>query len=161
MDCVSVFHLTVTMRMHARRTVVSRIRVAVHETAFFLCDDDDFCTDDICVPEDGTCSHVVSNEFPAMTNKNCTTDDTCLAGLCSGSLLICEDNLECADVGCFEDRLYPRSPQTVPPVMTAMHARRTIPVSITNASRARGWIAMTGIPAPWMGATALRAAPTS
>jgi hypothetical protein len=58
------------------------------------CDDDNTCTDDLCVPASG-CIHP-SNVAPCDDGEPCTTDDACSDGTCEGGApKTCDDGLFC------------------------------------------------------------------
>lgn len=63
-----------------------------------LCDDSDACTDDLCDPEEG-CSHAF-NEAECNDGDECTANDRCFQGTCSGSPKDCDDGNPCTDNLC-------------------------------------------------------------
>ncbi|MEC9072024.1 MAG: hypothetical protein VX938_06575, partial [Myxococcota bacterium] len=63
------------------------------------CNDDDTCTDDVCVAGQG-CSHEL-NEAPCSDGNPCTDGDLCTAGVCeSGAQVICDDDNPCTTEAC-------------------------------------------------------------
>ena len=65
------------------------------------CDDGNICSDDWCIPESG-CAHT-DNSVVCDDANECTEDDTCLNGICQGSLKMCDDANPCTDDGCDPD----------------------------------------------------------
>lgn len=61
-----------------------------------LCDDLDPCTDDMC--SEATGCESTFNEAGCDDGDPCTIDDTCGAGTCAGSALVCDDQLFCNGV---------------------------------------------------------------
>ena len=63
------------------------------------CDDDNVCTDDVCVDAQGGCVQV-----PAPGNCDdgniCTKKDHCQQGLCMGETVVCDDENECTKDMC-------------------------------------------------------------
>lgn len=65
-----------------------------------VCNDNNECTDDTCLPASG-CSYTNDNTNSCTDNNKCTTVDTCTAGVCVGSSpLACNDNNQCTDDTC-------------------------------------------------------------
>ncbi len=63
------------------------------------CDDGNICTDDSCNPADGTCMH--SNNTASCDDGDvCTSPDSCSGGVCSGTLINCNDMNPCTDDSC-------------------------------------------------------------
>ena len=69
---------------------------------FVACDDGNPCTDDACVPDTGGCVFN-TNTIPCNDGTSCTTNDTCLDGVCSGSPVVCDDLNLCTEDSCDPD----------------------------------------------------------
>ena len=63
-----------------------------------VCDDNDPCTDDQCVPPTG-CEYTV-NTAQCDDGDGCTSDDTCTDGNCQGAPTLCDDGNPCTDDSC-------------------------------------------------------------
>ena len=63
------------------------------------CDDGDPCTNDLCQPDDGSCSFV-ENAAPCDDGSACTAADTCRFGECVGIPVSCDDGNPCTDDLC-------------------------------------------------------------
>jgi hypothetical protein len=69
------------------------------------CIDENPCTDDACIPATGECSFGTNN-LPCNDGSDCTNDDLCSEGNCTGTTIECDDGIECtvdscvAGVGC-------------------------------------------------------------
>jgi len=64
-----------------------------------LCDDGDVCTVDACGGM-GTCSHQPLTGPVCSDGNSCTAQDTCLAGVCSGLAVVCDDGEVCTQDVC-------------------------------------------------------------
>lgn len=64
-----------------------------------VCDDGNFCTEDVCNPVSGNCQHF-NNSLACDDGDACTVYDTCSAGLCVGQPLSCDDLNPCTDDSC-------------------------------------------------------------
>jgi hypothetical protein len=66
------------------------------------CNDDNICTDDMCIPAEG-CQHP-ANSAKCDDGDFCTTNDVCSQGSCTGGPVTdCNDNNECTDDDCAPD----------------------------------------------------------
>jgi MYXO-CTERM domain-containing protein len=65
------------------------------------CSDDNPCTDDSCVPATGDCAFV-PNTLPCDDGADCTLNDGCVGGVCTGTPLQCDDNIACTTDSCQE-----------------------------------------------------------
>ena len=63
------------------------------------CDDDNPCTDDICVEEEDGCVNV-PNTAACSDDNACTDNDLCKAGKCSGESISCENDNPCTSDAC-------------------------------------------------------------
>jgi len=63
---------------------------------FDICDDLNYCTDDFCSPSQGGC-YTESNNLPCDDGLNCTENDQCSSGSCSGDPMNCNDDNPCTD----------------------------------------------------------------
>ena len=72
---------------------------AIDPDTIVVCDDGDPCTDEMCLPDDGSCvaSH---NVAPCDDGNPCTADDACAEGVCSPGApvpeCVCEEAAHCA-----------------------------------------------------------------
>jgi hypothetical protein len=64
-----------------------------------LCFDNNPCTVDICQPFSG-CFFPPNNGAPCGDQNNCTVNDICLNGGCSGTQLDCDDQIPCTQDFC-------------------------------------------------------------
>ena len=64
-----------------------------------LCDDENQCTQDSCMGEDG-CQYEPLTGTECMDGDICTTADHCQDGQCAGSPVICDDKNPCTDDFC-------------------------------------------------------------
>ena len=64
-----------------------------------LCDDGNECTEDSCVGEEG-CEHVALDMTECKDGDICTVADHCVAGVCVGDPVICDDENPCTDNLC-------------------------------------------------------------
>ena len=64
-----------------------------------LCDDDNECSLDICLGEDG-CQYEILNEGECKDGDTCTVGDHCQNGQCVGNPVICDDDNPCTDDSC-------------------------------------------------------------
>ena len=65
------------------------------------CEDDNPCTQDLCLPGEG-CAYQPA-DGPCQDGNPCTTDDACVAGQCQGGgLLSCDDGNLCTTDSCSE-----------------------------------------------------------
>ncbi|NUN12192.1 MAG: hypothetical protein HUU55_00995 [Myxococcales bacterium] len=69
------------------------------------CDDNNPCTVDVCVSNDGSCQHdtVAANQVVCDDGDTCTTNDVCLNGVCAGTPLVCQDANPCTVDSCSTD----------------------------------------------------------
>ena len=67
-----------------------------------LCNDDNECTEDTCLGEEG-CSQVAMDDGECKDGNPCTVADHCVAGVCLGDPVICEDENPCTDNVCTEN----------------------------------------------------------
>lgn len=68
-----------------------------------VCDDGNSCTADACDAATGDCPFGnVPNGTLCSDGSNCSLDDGCIAGACTGSPLDCEDDNECTTDACNE-----------------------------------------------------------
>ena len=59
------------------------------------CNDNNICTEDIC-QADGSCGHTNLSNIPCIDGNECTTTDTCQAGVCTGGAAPnCNDGNSC------------------------------------------------------------------
>jgi hypothetical protein len=65
------------------------------------CDDGNECTQDSCDPDNG-CQHEALDVGECKDGDPCTAADHCVAGLCVGSLVSCDDGNACTDDICTE-----------------------------------------------------------
>ncbi|MFH1529679.1 MAG: hypothetical protein ABIK09_02970 [Pseudomonadota bacterium] len=63
------------------------------------CDDDNVCTIDSC-GADGDCDHALVWETECDDASICTENDTCIAGVCTGDAIDCDDGDLCTDDVC-------------------------------------------------------------
>lgn len=63
------------------------------------CEDGNGCTEDTFDIETGRCNHVAV-PVPCDDFNACTTNDTCVEGICLGESLRCDDGNECTDDAC-------------------------------------------------------------
>ena len=66
-----------------------------------LCDDDNDCTEDLCLGETG-CEHAALQGDECKDGNPCTIADHCEAGLCVGKQVDCDDDNPCTDDACDE-----------------------------------------------------------
>ncbi len=66
-----------------------------------LCDDDNDCTEDLCLGETG-CEHAALQGDECKDGNPCTIADHCEAGLCIGKQVDCDDDNPCTDDACDE-----------------------------------------------------------
>ncbi len=64
-----------------------------------VCDDKNLCTDDACQPASQNCVHP-PNTLICTDGNACTTEDVCLAGLCTGKNINCDDQNPCTSDSC-------------------------------------------------------------
>jgi hypothetical protein len=64
-----------------------------------LCDDDNPCTEDACLGEEG-CTHTPLTEGECLDGDACTIGDHCEAGICMGAPIACDDGNPCTDDLC-------------------------------------------------------------
>ena len=76
------------------------------------CDDGSVCTDDSCDPLSG-CQYTF-NAAPCADGNPCTTEDTCVQGLCLGQPADCDDGNLCTDDACDPDSGCVNTPNTAP-----------------------------------------------
>ena len=63
------------------------------------CDDDNPCTDDVCIEQQGGC--VYQNNTASCNDDNaCTQEDSCKEGSCGGSAILCDDDNVCTADAC-------------------------------------------------------------
>jgi cysteine-rich repeat protein len=77
-----------------------------------VCNDNNPCTDDSCVPESGCIFK--TNQAACDDGSACTTGDTCKAGWCQGTALACNDSNLCTDDSCDPKSGCAYTPNTVP-----------------------------------------------
>ncbi|MFH1532386.1 MAG: hypothetical protein ABIK09_16805 [Pseudomonadota bacterium] len=65
------------------------------------CDDDNPCTEDACLGEAG-CEHVALEGGECFDGNPCTAADHCVAGVCVGDPVLCDDQNPCTDDSCTE-----------------------------------------------------------
>lgn len=66
-----------------------------------LCQDTNTCTTDICNPVTGACSFPAVSGDPCDDSNACTTVDTCVQGVCRGSVPVdCDDDNACTTDSC-------------------------------------------------------------
>ena len=65
------------------------------------CDDDNPCTEDACLGEAG-CEHVALEGGECADGNPCTAADHCIAGVCIGDPVLCDDQNPCTDDSCTE-----------------------------------------------------------
>ena len=63
------------------------------------CDDGNPCTEDSCSPNGG-CIFIPYNNTLCDDGDACTINDTCVGGVCSGSLIYCDDGDPCTVDSC-------------------------------------------------------------
>jgi hypothetical protein len=63
------------------------------------CDDNNDCTDDVCLPWDHTCDHT-NNTLACDDGDACTENDTCSGGVCAGTAITCDDGIACTVDSC-------------------------------------------------------------
>ncbi|MBM4346295.1 MAG: hypothetical protein FJ100_23210 [Deltaproteobacteria bacterium] len=63
------------------------------------CDDGDACTADSCAPSSG-CAHQNSTGGACSDGDACSADDTCVAGVCKGAAVSCDDGNVCTSDAC-------------------------------------------------------------
>jgi hypothetical protein len=68
-------------------------------TVVAVCDDGNDCTTDVCNGEAG-CEHVSLDGVECKDGDTCTTADKCVAGVCVGDPVVCEDSNPCTDDTC-------------------------------------------------------------
>ncbi len=73
------------------------------------CDDGNPCTDDSCSPGSGSCLHL-PNTAPCDDSDSCTSNDTCLGGVCGGVAITCPEDAVCQDGFCVPVPSYPPGP---------------------------------------------------
>ena len=66
-----------------------------------LCDDDNDCTQDVCLGDQG-CSQVALTDGECKDENPCTVADNCVDGVCVGDPVICDDKNPCTDNACTE-----------------------------------------------------------
>ncbi|MBM4343089.1 MAG: hypothetical protein FJ100_06895 [Deltaproteobacteria bacterium] len=62
------------------------------------CDDDNPCTDDVCVPSNKLCNHKALSSGACSDGNPCTLQDACKLGACQGKAAlggVCDDNNPC------------------------------------------------------------------
>ncbi len=64
-----------------------------------LCDDQNDCTDDVCMGTEG-CEHVALSGVECKDGNPCTVADTCEEGVCVGTTVDCDDGNPCTDDSC-------------------------------------------------------------
>ncbi len=77
------------------------------------CDDDNPCTDDACLGEAG-CQHVALDGAECLDGDPCTVTDQCVAGVCVGQAVNCDDENPCTDDACLETGGCIHVPNTLP-----------------------------------------------
>ncbi|MFH1532868.1 MAG: hypothetical protein ABIK09_19260, partial [Pseudomonadota bacterium] len=65
------------------------------------CNDNNPCTNDICNGVDG-CEHVALDGVECLDGDPCTAADHCIAGVCVGDPVLCDDQNTCTDDSCTE-----------------------------------------------------------
>jgi cysteine-rich repeat protein len=65
------------------------------------CDDGNPCTEDACLGEAG-CEHVALEGGECADGNPCTAADHCVAGVCVGDPVLCDDQNPCTDDSCTE-----------------------------------------------------------
>ena len=66
-----------------------------------VCDDQDPCTADACVPGTGSCVFSPATGAPCSDGQACTSGDACKAGVCqSGAAVVCDDGEGCTEDSC-------------------------------------------------------------
>ena len=69
------------------------------------CDDDNLCTDDLCVPETGCVNE--ANQLPCDDGDGCTVADACVDGQCAGGAVAdCDDGNPCTTNPCEESQCH-------------------------------------------------------
>ncbi|MBM4342935.1 MAG: hypothetical protein FJ100_06120 [Deltaproteobacteria bacterium] len=63
------------------------------------CNDDNACTDDICIAATGQCAHS-ANAATCDDGDKCTASDACAASVCKGAAVVCNDNNPCTNDAC-------------------------------------------------------------
>ncbi len=63
------------------------------------CEDDNPCTDDVCIDQKGGCIHQ-PNAASCNDGNACTKGDACTNGQCTGKLIICNDSNPCTADSC-------------------------------------------------------------
>ncbi len=63
------------------------------------CDDDNPCTDDVCIDQQGGCVYQ-NNADPCNDGNTCTEGDVCANGKCKGVAILCDDNNVCTKDSC-------------------------------------------------------------
>lgn len=71
----------------------------VEGTYVHLCDDDNDCTEDKCLAEEG-CANELLESGPCEDGNPCTVADHCVAGTCLGDPVECDDGNPCTDNVC-------------------------------------------------------------
>ncbi len=66
------------------------------------CLDTNACTTDSCDAKSGECMHVPLDGTPCADPSWCTKADTCVAGMCVGTPIVCSDGNPCTDDSCYE-----------------------------------------------------------
>ena len=64
-----------------------------------LCDDDNACTEDGCIPLQG-CTHAMLSDTSCDDGDDCTVGDTCSEGSCLGTAKECDDGEVCTNDAC-------------------------------------------------------------
>ena len=64
-----------------------------------ICDDNNSCTEDQCVPATGTCTNT-PNQATCSDANACTTGDVCQTGVCVGTAVSCDDLNPCTSDSC-------------------------------------------------------------
>ena len=64
-----------------------------------LCDDEKLCTQDLCKGADG-CHNIPLEQGECMDGNPCTVADHCVAGVCTGDPVQCDDENPCTDDVC-------------------------------------------------------------
>ena len=63
------------------------------------CEDDNDCTEDVCLGEDG-CNHIPVETGECKDGDPCTVADHCEAGVCVGDSVVCDDGNLCTTDSC-------------------------------------------------------------
>lgn len=69
------------------------------DATYKVCDDGKVCTTDVCAPSTGLCSYN-ANTLSCDDGNACTSGDVCFSGICGGSGVTCDDDVDCTLDSC-------------------------------------------------------------